>query len=477
MQTILLVEDEKLIRQGLRSMIERSGVEVENIIECSNGKDALEVVKSQEVDGIFTDIRMPKMDGITFLEELQNLPFKPEIIILSGYDDFSYAVNALKLGAIDYILKPVDRNEVFKLVNKMNKIVSEKKTINNKLKLVEENIKEQIHYILLHQNITRNQINKIGATMSDLWINQTPYKVVCSSYKLKTTEVSLNLELLGMWITIYPTYMKHEIEEQLNYAGISSEYTLFEHIRIAYEEAVVARKYAFITNNNTLNYNDITIDNTLPVTQKQLKIFVQLIGTNRRDELMNSMSNILDTKVAHHIYIEDMIDTLLNLIKNTYKDHINFSVFNEIKDIYKFNNYEEFKLRFIEFVDEINLKIMDTTEKTITDTKVETAIDYIDKNYAKDLNMAIVSNYVSMNYSLFSQRFKEHTGQNFVNYLKLVRIKKAKEYLVETNKKIAEISFLIGYENEKHFMKVFRQLEGVSPTEYRKNNKNLELVK
>lgn len=83
--------------------------------------------------------------------------------------------------------------------------------------------------------------------------------------------------------------------------------------------------------------------------------------------------------------------------------------------------------------------------------------------------MAVVSNHISMNYSLFSYVFKQYTGNNFVNYLKEIRIQEAKRLLEETDMKVIDISCRVGYENEKHFMKTFKATLGVSPTEYRKN--------
>lgn len=83
--------------------------------------------------------------------------------------------------------------------------------------------------------------------------------------------------------------------------------------------------------------------------------------------------------------------------------------------------------------------------------------------------MAVVSNYISMNYSLFSLNFKQFTGMNFVDYLKKIRINKAKRMLEETDEKIIHISKMVGYNNYKHFMKIFKLFCGVSPSEYRKN--------
>ena len=96
MKTVLIVEDEKLIRNGIKTMVQRSGVPVENILDCANGELALEILKNQPVDVMFTDIRMPKMDGIELVSCAMELPTPPLMVAISGYDDFSYAQAAIK---------------------------------------------------------------------------------------------------------------------------------------------------------------------------------------------------------------------------------------------------------------------------------------------------------------------------------------------------------------------------------------------
>ena len=128
MKTVLIVEDEKMIRQGIRVMIQRCGVPVENIVECSNGEMALEMLQEQHVDVMFTDIRMPKMDGIQLVAEVQKMSDKPEIVAISGYDDFSYAVEMLRNGVREYILKPVERQKITSIMQKLEEeIVSRQK--------------------------------------------------------------------------------------------------------------------------------------------------------------------------------------------------------------------------------------------------------------------------------------------------------------------------------------------------------------
>lgn len=123
----------------------------------------------------------------------------------------------------------------------------------------------------------------------------------------------------------------------------------------------------------------------------------------------------------------------------------------------------------MEFVLQLHEKINSSYDQNKNVQKIKMAVDYIEENYAKDLNMAVVSNYISMNYSLFSYSFKQYTGSNFVNYLKEIRMREAKKLLTETDMKIIEISQAVGYDNEKHFMKILKQPVEVSPTEYRHN--------
>ena len=120
MKTVLIVEDEKMIRQGIKTMIMRSGVPIETIMECNNGETALEILKEQEIDVMFTDIRMPKMDGIELVQKMQSLEHIPLTVAISGYDDFAYAVEMLRNGVREYILKPIEREKITEILKKLN---------------------------------------------------------------------------------------------------------------------------------------------------------------------------------------------------------------------------------------------------------------------------------------------------------------------------------------------------------------------
>ena len=123
---VLVVEDEKLIRQGIKTMIQKSSIQIEEVLECRNGEEALDVLSKESIDILFTDIKMPKMDGLQLIQNIYDKPNKPEIVIISGYDDFTYAVEALRWGAGEYVLKPVHREDIAKILIKLEKIVEQK---------------------------------------------------------------------------------------------------------------------------------------------------------------------------------------------------------------------------------------------------------------------------------------------------------------------------------------------------------------
>ncbi len=119
MNTILITEDEKFIRKGLVTMVRRSGIPVETVLEARDGEEALELLRQNQVDLLVTDIRMPKMDGIELVSRLGELGHRPMVLVVSGYDDFSYAVEMLRGGAFDYLLKPVERERLFEALEKL----------------------------------------------------------------------------------------------------------------------------------------------------------------------------------------------------------------------------------------------------------------------------------------------------------------------------------------------------------------------
>lgn len=477
MKTLVIAEDEKLIRQGLRAIIQRAPIQIEQIIECKNGQEVLDVLEYQQVDVLFTDIRMPNMDGITLVRRLQLQEHKPEIVIISGYDDFTYAVEALRCGAREYILKPVHRDDIHKVLIKLEEAVKLKYEETIKEDSLKDIMRQQIKYILVNKEVKREEITKIEKMWSQDFFSAKKYRVYCCNEMNEQTLWGeplylYHIEGQTILIEVENKVIKKPLHTEVLFMGISTEKNSLYQLREAYEEAIIARKYAYIMNQSQVKYEELTAKTIIAIPEMSIEKVSQLIGTEKTKQWEDQVNELFDKNIRENISyksFESLCDKLLDRIEKTYNYLINEEEFENIKNYYQFTSATIYLQELVNYLYKLSQGIMIEHESSRNKKKIQEAIDYIHNYYNKDLNMAMVSNYVSMNYSFFSQIFKEYTGINFVNYLKEVRVNKAKGYLANTDKKIAEISNLIGYENEKHFMKVFKSVVGVSPTEYRKN--------
>lgn len=113
---IVIADDEKLIRAGIAKILKTNIKFPLEILEAKDGQEALYFIKSEHPQILITDIRMPIMNGIELMKNVSALENKPNMIVLSGFDDFMYAKSAIEAGAHSYILKPVDKNELIKAV-------------------------------------------------------------------------------------------------------------------------------------------------------------------------------------------------------------------------------------------------------------------------------------------------------------------------------------------------------------------------
>lgn len=476
MNSVLIVEDEKLIRQGIKSMIQRSGVPVNTIMECNNGVIALEILKSQKVDVMFTDIRMPKMDGVELVEKMQELEEKPMTVVISGYDDFSYAVHMLRNGVKEYILKPVDRDQITEILKRLNQEIEERQ-----IQLQEtRNIGyQQLKYLLLNQNITAEETEIIKKQFEELLLSGE-YVVCClerqESYPENDMIIFLNdVEGSSVYIadaSCKELLLRNELRDK--FAGISALHHSLEEVRVAYQEAKAARKNAFFRCLPVQEYQEAAEQGKMLLEQELMQQIAQMIGTDKIEDALLKLEKTAEAvkhaKLSQDSFAEGMKKLIAN-ITETYGNVIGEEgeELKALENFYAFSNLDAYMEALTGWIIVFHEKVDAHFDDYKNKQKVKQAMEYIQENFYKDLNMAVVSNHVSMNYSLFSYIFKQYTGNNFVNYLKNLRIDMAKKLLEETDLRILEISQKVGYDNEKYFMKTFKSVCGVSPTEYRKN--------
>jgi two-component system, response regulator YesN len=117
---IMLVEDEKVIREGISALISQGSPRFTVVQEVSNGREALQYLERNAVDMVITDIRMHEMGGLELLEKIRSQFEDMPLLIISGYDDFTYARRALQYGVTDYLLKPIDRRQLVSALDKIH---------------------------------------------------------------------------------------------------------------------------------------------------------------------------------------------------------------------------------------------------------------------------------------------------------------------------------------------------------------------
>ncbi|MCR5255552.1 MAG: response regulator [Acetatifactor sp.] len=478
MHTLLIVEDEKMIRQGIKAMIQRSGVPVDTILECGNGEMALEILKTQVVDVMFTDIRMPKMDGIELVKAMQDLPNKPLTVAVSGYDEFSYAVEMLRAGVREYILKPVDRDKIKEILTTLDEEIKEKHVRNVNTRTIGC---QQIKHMIWDDDVTDAEVAAIASEYGDTFFTDG-YFVVCLDNRpgeMRVDEDHVYINNLGdfeIYILKADVLNKYKLQEwRTRYIGISRLHTDFVEIKEAYNEAKKSRIEAFWLEKLQIDYDELLAFTKFEekLQAESISSYIQMLGTDKVEQAMKNLRSIFwnARRDIDHFNLDEQLISFLSELSETYDAvlHAESERIEKFKHLYAFKNIGFYENEFMGWLDKFTESLNHKFEDYKNKQKIQQAVMYVRENYDKDLNMAVVSNHISMNYSLFSYAFKQYTGTNFVAFLKDIRMNKAKELLEKTDMRIVEISQKIGYENEKHFMKIFKASYGVSPTEYRKN--------
>lgn len=194
MLKVIVVEDEELVRRGIVLAVDWASVNCAVVGEAANGEQALGIIKEYNPDIIVTDLKMPKMDGIAMIEKLREQGSKADVIILTAYSDFSYAQSAIKLGAVDYLLKPFRDGELEQAINKINRRAREKaesprakafsEDIQDNLKGKSKYVMEALRYISEHYNDPDISVSTIAGSLelseshlSHIFKKETSYTV------------------------------------------------------------------------------------------------------------------------------------------------------------------------------------------------------------------------------------------------------------------------------------------------------------
>lgn len=251
--------------------------------------------------------------------------------------------------------------------------------------------------------------------------------------------------------------------------GVSGVHRELTALPVAYRQARQARCRSFSTCRPCVRYSEALAE-TAHGEERQAERVVQMLGAGRMDEAEKELEACVEQVNVGKMRVEAFDEWLGRIARGCAKTYGrgDEALFGSMRTVLEYpmlwDCVDAVKGALNAFCERVSLSGDEQSAQRIGE-----ALRYIQENYHRDLNMAIVSNVISMNDSMFSYAFKRHFGVGFVQYLKELRVEKARELLRTMDLRVSEIGRRVGFDNDKHFMKTFRAVCGVSLTEYRRN--------
>ena len=502
---VLVVEDDNNIRKGLVKIISNMELPIESIYEAENGQHALKILGQQRPDIIITDIRMPAMNGLDFIEQVKASGSNARFVILSGYSEFSYAQRAISYNVFEYLLKPVKKGKLYQTLVKLMEQVKQE-TDDKEQKLKNDKKLQEYHSVILKEVLegyqTSNNIDYIFSN-AGVAFKKTGF-AICSFYCKSNTDLikdllEQNSEYLNICFKYISRYNHIICLVNLEILELSNACSLLKR-----------RMYAFADENKVYAYSGISewSDNTAKLVElvkeaekaldyrllnnSDLVFLYSDIKKNTRlkpslnayyEEIFNAM-NIKDMK-GLSLGIDRMFDFLQKLspftpglFKNSIACYILYYMpsgkqdlitgsISSIEDIYQSSDsLFDFKMHIKQLFHSICKKENEDSASIYTN-KIHSAIKYLETNYTKNLSLDEVAGHININASYFSNIFKKETGMYFSDYLQNIRIEKSKSLLMQPCYKVYEIAESVGFMDEKYYFKVFKKLTGITPNQYR----------
>lgn len=506
----LIVDDEQLIRKGLRQVIdwEEHGIEIAG--EAADGAEALEAIASLQPDILLTDIRMPVLDGLNLIRRLREDRNPIKIIIISGHDDFGYVKEALKYGVENYIVKPVGKDELSgTLVGIVEKIESEARA-----RVAGRENENVIRDSLLHRLVNgrlekRELVEKstilgiagedeelavciakplgaapVAGVMMDVLQKAVSRQHDCTAFQDLNGDFVLLVRLTGGGAGL---------RESLERCILECNERLGTDLFIAaggVKKGLLTASESFIEARSLMQYYSIYPRNYLLVKEQADEIrrkrradividparLKKLILGGKTDELQGYFDGLtswlrhepaVTVELMHALTVE-VLACFIDALKAGFADgdeaiENRGGLFGSLLD-------ENTPDGLTSAMKRAAVEISEAVRRERMKTPIDSIIDYIQKNYNRhDISLKTLSGQFSITTPYLGQMLKTKTGELFSDYLNGIRIGKAMEMLSGTNLKASEISDKVGYSDPNYFYRIFKKSTGVYPSEYREH--------
>lgn len=529
MYRIMLADDEGIVRDSLKFIIEKNFQDTCEIEMAKTGRAVIELAERFKPDIAFMDIQMPGINGIEAIREIQKTNPSVIFVILSAYDKFMYAKEAISLGVMEYLNKPVNQKVVVEVIERAIRQIDAKRERHRNDLIAKERLETVIPIIesgfvssiMLHEQNTEDienykQLLEIdgeygymlaivfGESQEGYYMTNALgtsvkatryYKIVCDALKERFRCVVGNLVSNKIPVFV-PCDTKMDYNERIEMIdqcrelsrmlqketdiqfriGVGSVKKMSEAME-SYQEAI---KSLVSTTARVAHVDDLPVgceyEESYPIDLEK-KIFEEL---NKGD-----VETCVETCRQ---FFDWMIETYGEEDSNVRLKALEFVLFAEQDAylsggmVYRFEERRDYlptvtgvsrnsELRTW-FLDKMREACRNVTVKKEehANSIIEKAKAYIDEWYRKDISLDDVSRQMNLSPYYFSKLFKEETGENFIEYLTRLRINKAKILLMDKEKSMKEICAEVGYSDPNYFSRIFKKSVGVTPTEFREAN-------
>lgn len=501
MKKVMLVDDEVFITDGLMAIIDWAGLGLEVVHRATNGEEAIRKYNDNPVDIIVTDINMPIKTGLELVQEVKSINPNVKFIILSGYDEFSYAQKAITYGVENYILKPINEEELEVALKKLiDNIAKEKNIINKGLDKTGKllaflngkfdfkeviGIKDDMYVDFYKEKYTVSNVFINGKKDKELYINidsvvesvfKTQYEVlyqfdgqivIINGWEKSTT----NDEILELY-----NQLKERLIEELNYdlfISVGSTVNMIDHLKDSFYIAKKLKKYMLTQGMNIVLNEDMIshIEFKKMKFKGEIDQINKLIIEKNRPALETYVGNLFDNKELTPKNIYDLSIKIILLIDKILeefqvnKKYARESLSDTIIELCNESTRESVKAFIISELEEV----MDTMfENTIKYSPVvQQIVNTVNERYYEELSLKTLAYQYNINSSYLGQIFNKEVGCSFSDYLNKKKNMKAKELILETNMKINDIAKEVGYTDSSYFYRKFKKFFGVSPSTLR----------
>ncbi len=475
---VVLVDDEKMVLNSLALAFDWSSTDFEVIATFQNSQEALQQILILKPDVVFTDIRMPGMDGLQLMESVHKLQPQIKFVIISGHEEFSYAKKALSLGAVSYCLKPLEDEEIQTLLKQIGDTLEEEEFYFNTLfhsmlhTPSSANIDRFTSYLSKMKNCPGDIT--LAASIQDISYELDGYVHYYKiHYELDTYLYIIEdgdfLTGIGFRQRIKQMFLREQIRNycympsKLNQNFCRDVEKLLDCIYSYYLHPIDITKAAF----------------TVPAKEPDSDYVNLLIAEASKNNSRNVISllknyNTLypseDRTLQDVIMIYNICMSLLYRLDGSYfEEQIRtpaelFGAFSDVDSLFQY---------LITFLSNTNHLCNTINMDLIKNDTFKKIIDHINHNFTAPLSFQTICQNYTINPSYLSQVFKRELSTTFTNYIKDLRMNYAKDLLAKTNEPISIVCEKAGYTQYFYFSKLFKKETGMTPTQFREQEQRL----